>query len=121
MSTLILYICTYDQITYNRDREMLERSLEGLRRALKTDSLSNKREVTKMMRERSQLIKELNALRKDAGDLRLQNKTIERAGLIGPKMDVAVLNDTLALLGINISKREAAMNNAGGHKVQTLP
>ena len=93
------------QISYSRDRDMLERSLEGLRRALKTDILSNKREVTKMMKERSQLTKELNMLRRDAGELRLQFKAIDQAGLIGPKMDINVLNDTLSLLGVNIVKK----------------
>jgi hypothetical protein len=46
---------------------MLERSLDGLRRALKTDAVSNKRDVSKMMRERALLTKELNVLRRDAG------------------------------------------------------
>jgi cilia- and flagella-associated protein 57 len=107
------------QVAYNRDREMLERSLEGLRRAVKTDAMSNKREVTKMLRERSLLTKELNVLRRDAGDLRLQNKTIERAGLIGPKMDVNLLAETLSLLGISLSKREASLSSACTVKVNS--
>ena len=99
---------------------MLERSLEGLRRAVKTDAMSNKREVTKMLRERSLLTKELNVLRRDAGDLRLQNKTIERAGLIGPKMDVNLLAETLSLLGISLSKREASLSSSCTVKVFIL-
>ena len=102
------------QVTYNRDREMLERSLEGLKRALKTDVISNKREVTKMMRERAMLTKELNVLRRDAGELRLQGKAIEQVGLIGPKMDITVLTETLTLLGINISKRATVLGTDTG-------
>lgn len=64
-----------------RDREMLERSLDGLRRAVKTDALSNKRDISRMMRERGLLTKELNVLRRDAGELRLQNKAIEQGRL----------------------------------------
>ena len=103
------------QVAYNRDREMLERSLNGLKKALKAEVLSNKREVAKMMRERSQLTKELNLLRRDAGDLRLKYKAIEQAGLIGPKMDVVKLKDTLNLLGINMIKRNhtSVINSTG--------
>ena len=103
------------QIAYNRDREMLERSLDGLKKALKAEVLSNKREIAKMMKERSQLTKELNVLRRDAGDLRLQYKAIEQAGLIGPKMDIVILKDTLNLLGINMTQRNhsSVINSTG--------
>ena len=96
------------QLAYNRDREMLEKSLENLRKTSKTESASNKRESTKMNRERCSLISELNALRRDAGELRMQQQTIESAGQITPKMDNEVLTETLTLLGVNLSRRNSS-------------
>lgn len=39
------------QKVYNRDREQMERSLDSLRRSLKTEALAHKRDLGKMMRE----------------------------------------------------------------------
>jgi cilia- and flagella-associated protein 57 len=96
------------QLAYNRDREMLEKSLENLRKTSKTEAASNKRESTKMNRERCSLISELNSLRREAGELRMQQQTIETAGQITPKMDSEVLTETLTLLGVNLSRRNSS-------------
>ena len=95
------------QLAYNRDREMLEKSLENLKKTSKTDLASNKRESTKMNRERCSLISELNSLRRDAGELRMQQQTIDTAGIITPKMDNEKLTETLTLLGVNLSRRNS--------------
>ena len=95
------------QDIYNRDREQLERSLEALRRALKTDSSAHKRDLGKMMREGVLLVGELNTLRKDARQLILQKKAIEEAGGVGPKTDFAALMSALGLETKKKKKKEA--------------
>lgn len=65
------------QEAYNRDREQTERSLDALRRAIKTDTVAHKRDFAKMVRENVVLTKELNTLRKDARKMTLQMKAIE--------------------------------------------
>lgn len=85
------------QVLYNRDREQMERSLDGLRRALKTDAVASKRETGKMMRESVLLTNELNILRKDARGLHMQRKTIEQAGGVGPKTNIPSLMEQLGL------------------------
>ncbi len=91
------------QEIYNRDREQLERSLEGLRRALKTDAMAHKRDTGKMMREGVILTGELNTLKRDARSLMLQRAAIDRAGGIGPKTDIPTL---MKALNIEVKKTE---------------
>ena len=86
------------QVIYNRDREQMERSLDALRRALKTDSVASKREVGKMMRESVLLTNELNILRKDARGLQMQRKAIDQAGGVGAKTNIPALMDQLGLV-----------------------
>jgi hypothetical protein len=93
------------QIAYNRDREQMERSLDSLRRSLKTESVAHKRDAGKMMRESVMLTKELNSLRKSARAMQLQKKAIEEAGELGPHTDLA---DLMALLGVHIKKQASS-------------
>ena len=89
------------QQVYNRDREQMERSLDSLRRAMKTEAMAHKRDMGKMMRESVMLTKELNQLRKNARSLQLQGKAIAQAGDLTPGAD---LTDLLAILGLQIKK-----------------
>ena len=103
------------QEVYNRDREQLERSLESLRRALKTDALAHKRDLGKMMREAVILTGELNSLRKDARYLELQKRTITRCGGVTPKnlsvlMDMLNLNPTKKSKGDQKAEAKASEN-----------
>ena len=91
------------QEIYNRDREQLERSLESLRRALKTDAMAHKRDTGKMMREGVILTGELNTLRRDARYLMLQRAAIDKAGGIGAKTDIPSL---MKALNIEVKKTE---------------
>ena len=93
------------QVAYNRDREMLERSLEGLRRTLKADINSRKRDASKLTREGVLLTKELNLLRKEAGELRTQCKFIENGGPITTKMDPARLVELMNQLSLALPKK----------------
>lgn len=90
------------QVAYNRDREQMERSLDSLRRSLKTESVAHKRDAGKMMRESVMLTKELNNLRKQARAMQLQKKAIEEAGELGPHTD---LPELMALLGVHVKKQ----------------
>jgi hypothetical protein len=76
----------------------MERSLDALRRALKTDSVASKREIGKMMRESVLLTNELNILRKDARGLQMQRKAIDQAGGVGAKTNIPALMDQLGLV-----------------------
>ena len=96
------------QEIYNRDREQLERNLEGLRRSLKTDAMAHKRDSSKMMREGVILTTELNTLRKDARYLELQKGAIARAGGVGPKTNLAEL---MAILNIELKKSDREKAN----------
>lgn len=89
------------QQAYNRDREQMERSLDSLRRAMKTESIAHKRDAGKMMRESVMLTKELNNLRKQARALQLQKKAIEQAGELGPHTDLVEL---MELLGVHVKR-----------------
>jgi hypothetical protein len=89
------------QQLYNRDREQMERSLDALRRAIKTDASSQKRDVGKMMREGVLLTKELNTLRKDWRGMQLQKNAIDQLGGNASKTNI---NDLLDILGITIKK-----------------
>ncbi len=71
------------QAVYNRDRETMERNLEGLKKALKQDAVSFKRDLGKMQRENVMLTSELNELRKDSRNMQLQKKAIEKAYTAG--------------------------------------
>lgn len=105
------------QQVYNRDREQMERSLDSLRRSLKTEALAHKRDLGKMMRESVLLTKELNTLRKNARSMQLQMKAINAAGEIGPNTDLVEL---MNVLGLHIKKvekipgRSASKGAAGG-------
>lgn len=68
------------QQLYNRDREQMERSLDSLRRAMKTEAVVHRRDLSKMMRENVLLTKELNALRKTGRYIHLQKKAIDQLG-----------------------------------------
>jgi hypothetical protein len=91
------------QQVYNRDREQMERSLDSLRRALKTEAQAHKRDLGKMMRESVLLTKELNSLRKNARSMQLQKKAIDSQGEIGGNTDLTELMD---LLGLQIKKAD---------------
>ena len=89
------------QQVYNRDREQMERSLDSLRRAMKTEALAHKRDLGKMMRESVMLTKELNTLRKNARSLQLQKKAIDQAGDLSSH---ANLLELMELLGLQVKK-----------------
>ena len=89
------------QIAYNRDREQMERSLDSLRRSMKTETIAHKRDAGKMMRESVMLTKELNSLRKAARAMQLQQKAIEQTGELGPQTD---LTELMGLLGVHVKK-----------------
>jgi regulator of replication initiation timing len=93
------------QVAYNRDREQMERSLDSLRRSLKTESVAHKRDAGKMMRESVMLTKELNNLRKSARAMQLQRKAIEEAGDLGPHTD---LQELMTLLGVHVKKQASS-------------
>lgn len=83
------------QLIYNRDREQLERSLDALRRAVKGDTTSHNRNVTKMLRENVILTTELNTLRKDYMTFTLKKKAIDESGALHGKP----FNDIFDILG----------------------
>lgn len=89
------------QQVYNRDREQMERSLDSLRRAMKTEAMAHKRDLAKMMRESVMLTKELNTLRKNARSLQLQKKAIEQGGDLNSYSNLVEL---MQLLGLQIKK-----------------
>lgn len=88
------------QQVYNRDREQMERSLDSLRRAMKTEALAHRRDLGKMMRESVLLTKELNSLRKAARNLYLQKKAIDSAGELTAANNN--LLDLMTLLGLEV-------------------
>ena len=107
------------QQLYNRDREQMERSLDSLRRALKTGTLAHKRDLNKMVKDSVILTKELNALRKDAKHLLLQKKAIE----VSESDKSGDINELLAVLGIEVktkpksaspTKKRSALDSAEG-------
>ena len=89
------------QVAYNRDREQMERSLDSLRRSMKTETIAHKRDAGKMMRESVMLTKELNNLRKQARAMQLQQKAIEQTGELTPQTD---LTELMGLLGVHVKK-----------------
>ena len=85
------------QVVYNRDREQLERSLDALRRALKTDAKAHKNDMSKMVRENVVLTNQLNDLRKNYMQLKLQRKAIDESGVLSGKQN---FTDILLYLGL---------------------
>ena len=67
------------QVTYNRDREQLERSLVSLRRAVDVDAKAHKRDTTKLLKENVVLTTQLNEMRKDFAILSLKQRAIEES------------------------------------------
>jgi hypothetical protein len=99
------------QQAYNRDREQMERSLDSLRRSLKTEAIAHKRDSGKMMRESVMLTKELNNLRKQARAMQLQKKAIEQTGDLTPQTD---LTELMGLLGVHVKKQAPSSSSGGG-------
>lgn len=89
------------QVSYNRDREQMERSLDSLRRAIKTEGHAHKRDVNKMMRESVLLTKELNSLRKISRSLLLQKKAIDNTT---DYSNEEKLSELMQLLGLDVKK-----------------
>lgn len=89
------------QQVYNRDREQMERSLDSLRRAMKTEAMAHKRDLGKMMRESVMLTKDLNTLRKNARSLQLQKKAIDQSGDLSSNGN---LGELMELLGLQVKK-----------------
>ncbi len=106
------------QQVYNRDREQMERSLDSLRRALKTEAQAHKRDLGKMMRESVMLTKELNNLRKNARSMQLQKKAIDAAGDINPNSD---LSELMELLGLQVKKSDRAPGVAKTGRDPNIP
>lgn len=98
------------QVAYNRDREQMERSLDSLRRSMKTESIAHKRDAGKMMRESVMLTKELNSLRKSARAMQLQKKAIEETGELTPMTD---LTELMGLLGVHVKNQKPAATTPG--------
>mmetsp|Transcript_5881 Transcript_5881/g.12968 ORF Transcript_5881/g.12968 Transcript_5881/m.12968 type:complete len:986 (+) Transcript_5881:89-3046(+) len=91
------------QQVYNRDREQMERSLDSLRRSMKTEAVAHRRDLHKMMRESVMLTKELNTLRKGARAMQVQQRAIEQAGELGLHTDLA---DLMTLVGVHVKKAQ---------------
>jgi hypothetical protein len=91
------------QQMYNRDREQMERSLDSLRRALKTETMAHKRDLSKMMRESVMLTKELNTLRKSARTLSLQKKAIEQSQ--SELTSIENIHELMILLGLQVKTK----------------
>ena len=91
------------QEVYNRDRESMERNLEGLKRALKMDAVAFKRDLSKMQRENVTLTNDLNNLRRDSRGMQLQKKAIENGYKSGLNTKDAVI-DLMELLHMKIPR-----------------
>jgi len=98
------------QQVYNRDREQLERSLDSLRRAMRTETMAHKRDLGKMMRESVMLTKELNTLRKNSRALTIQKKAIENAGDLS---NMQVLQELMELLGLSMARKHSMDKTKG--------
>lgn len=104
------------QQVYNRDREQLERSLDSLRRAMKTETMAHKRDLGKMMRESVMLTKELNTLRKNARSFEMQKKAIDQAGDLS---NPTVLQELMELLGMSMPGKQQNSNEKTGPNAAT--
>jgi hypothetical protein len=110
------------QQIYNRDREQMERSLDSLRRAMKTETIAHKRDLSKMMRESVMLTKELNTLRKNARSLLLQKKAIEQAFANNELTSIESVYEIMELLGLPLKKEKiptAAIGTSGSNQLPT--
>ena len=83
------------QKQYNRDREQMERSIDALRKSLRTDAQMHKRDLSKMMRENVMLTKEMNDLRKESKTMKLQEDALVRALESGKSSNIQELIDML--------------------------
>jgi hypothetical protein len=95
------------QKQYNRDREQMERSIDALRKSLRTDSQMHKRDLSKMMRENVMLTKEMNDLRKDSKTMKLQEDALVKALESGKSSNIQEL---IEMLGFSVK----APATAGG-------
>ena len=86
------------RVLYNRDREQMERNLESVRRALKTDATAHRRDFEKMMRESVVLTRELNELRQEHHDMLLQKAAVDSATSKGlARADIDALMEVLGI------------------------
>ena len=86
------------RVLYNRDREQMERNLESVRRALKTDATAHRRDFEKMMRENVVLTRELNELRQEHHEMLLQKAAVDSATAKGlARVDIGALMDVLGI------------------------
>lgn len=85
------------QRQYNRDREQMERSLDALRKSLRTDSQLHKRDLSKMMRENVMLTNELNDLRKDHKAMLTQESALKDALASNGRANMAEIMDMLGM------------------------
>ena len=87
------------QKQYNRDREQMERSIDALRKSLRTDAQMHKRDLSKMMRENVMLTKEMNDLRKDSKTMKLQDDALVKALESGKSSNIP---DLIEMLGFAV-------------------
>ena len=95
------------RVLYNRDREQMERNLESVRRALKTDATAHRRDFEKMMRESVVLTRELNELRQEHHDMLLQKAAVDSATSKGlARADIGALMEVLGI-GATAPRKES--------------
>ena len=85
----------------HNDLEQIVRSVDSLRRAMKTEIIAHKRDAGTMMRESVMMTKELNNLRQTARAMQLQQKAIEQTGELTAQTD---LSELMGLLGVHVKK-----------------
>ena len=85
------------QVTYNRDREQLERSLVSLKRAVDVDAKAYKRDKTKLLKENVVLTAQLNEMRKDFTTLSLKQKAIDESKAL---QNGKTFNDVFDILAV---------------------
>ena len=96
------------RVLYNRDREQMERNLESVRRALKTDATAHRRDFEKMMRENVVLTRELNELRQEHHEMLLQKAAVDSATAKGlAKADIGALMGVLGIGAPTAARRES--------------
>lgn len=96
------------RVLYNRDREQMERNLESVRRALKTDATAHRRDFEKMMRENVVLTRELNELRQEHHEMLLQKAAVDSATAKGlAKADIGALMGVLGIGAPTAAHRES--------------
>lgn len=82
---------------YNRDRQQMERSLDVLRKSLKSSVISHKQDKSKRMREYDTLMNEINLLRKEAIILKSKKQLIDETPISSIASGIASV-DKVALL-----------------------